>query len=236
MSPPWLPHVKRWLSGVVALDPTRFPDSRQSGHPHRVQRADGPRPGPAGRLRRKDTACSATCQSRDRSLYAAAALPAVGAAALVLWRLETSDSTECFRSAVDLAEDSSIALEGCSEDTATAVQDNLAEPESAETADEPSPLEARRRSSCGWRSSRRPRGSQRSRPSDPSRQSANSARGKARPRWRPPLAAGVDRRPSPGHRRRGQLALRLGGRRISTSRTTRLTPQRLLSAAIQSGA
>jgi hypothetical protein len=75
--------------------------------------------------------------------YAAAALLAVAAAALVLWQLETSDSTACFRSAVDLAEDSKIDLEGCSEDAATAVRDNLAERTSAETADEPSPLEAR---------------------------------------------------------------------------------------------
>jgi hypothetical protein len=75
--------------------------------------------------------------------YAGAALIAVAAAALVLWQLETSDSTECFRSAVDRAEDSNVELEGCYEDAATAVRDNLAERPSVRAGDEPSALEAR---------------------------------------------------------------------------------------------
>lgn len=75
--------------------------------------------------------------------YAAAVLLAAATAALVLWQLETSRSTACFRSAVDLAADASGDLEGCYKDAAAAVRTHVAERTSADAAEEPSALEAR---------------------------------------------------------------------------------------------
>lgn len=75
--------------------------------------------------------------------YAAAVLLATAAAALVLWQLETSESTTCFRNAVDLAADRTGKLEGCDKHAATAVRTHLAERTSDDAAGEPSALEAR---------------------------------------------------------------------------------------------
>jgi hypothetical protein len=75
--------------------------------------------------------------------YAAAVLLAVAAAALVLWRVAVSESTECFQTSIELAAGGSGELRGCDEKAAGAVRDHLAQRSSADAAEEASELDAR---------------------------------------------------------------------------------------------
>ena len=60
--------------------------------------------------------------------YAVAVLLAVAAAALILWQLETSASTECFRTSVDLASGDGKELQGCYDKAADAVEEAVKQP------------------------------------------------------------------------------------------------------------
>jgi hypothetical protein len=77
------------------------------------------------------------------SWYAAAAILAVAAAAVVVWQLAASESTACFRSSVELAATGRGELEGCDEHAATAVRKHLAERDPDVAAEEPSELDAK---------------------------------------------------------------------------------------------